>query len=168
MSIQTLYTAATGMESLQTKLDVIANNLANVNTTGFKKGRANFEDLFYRHYKYPGTADQQNNLTATGTSIGLGSRVQSVQTSQQQGAFQQPRGPAQAGRQPLCRNKLIREPSAEQPQHQRRWPGSPGSSRSLQRRAGPGTDRFDHHPEVVRTEFPGDPGRGPDFATDFE
>src|SRR6476661_4731683 len=92
MSIQTLYTAATGMESLQTKLDVIANNLANVNTTGFKKGRANFEDLFYRHYKYPGTADQQNNLTATGTSIGLGSRVQSVQTSQQQGAFQQTNG----------------------------------------------------------------------------
>jgi len=55
MSIQTLYTAATGMESLQTKLDVIANNLANVNTTGFKKGRANFEDLCYRNYKYPGS-----------------------------------------------------------------------------------------------------------------
>jgi flagellar basal-body rod protein FlgG len=89
MSIQTLYTAATGMESLQTKLDVIANNLANVNTTGFKKGRANFEDLFYRHYQYPGAQDAQQNLTATGTSIGLGSRVQSVQTSQQQGAFQQ-------------------------------------------------------------------------------
>jgi flagellar basal-body rod protein FlgG len=93
MSIQTLYTAATGMESLQTKLDVIANNLANVNTTGFKKGRANFEDLFYRNYKYPGSADQNNNLTATGTAIGLGSRVQSVQTSQQQGAFQVTNGP---------------------------------------------------------------------------
>ncbi|MGI8978895.1 MAG: flagellar basal-body rod protein FlgG [Pirellulaceae bacterium] len=92
MSIQTLYTAATGMESLQTKLDVIANNLANVNTTGFKKGRANFEDLFYRHYQYPGAADSQQNTTATGTSIGLGSRVQSVQTSQQQGAFQQTNG----------------------------------------------------------------------------
>ena len=88
MSIQTLYTAATGMESLQTKLDVIANNLANVNTTGFKKGRANFEDNFYRNYKYPGTQDSQGNLTATGTSVGLGSHVQSVQTSQQQGAFQ--------------------------------------------------------------------------------
>ncbi len=92
MSIQTLYTAATGMESLQTKLDVIANNLANVNTTGFKKGRANFEDLFYRHYKYPGTLDSQGNPTATGTSVGLGSRVQSVQTSQQQGASQQTNG----------------------------------------------------------------------------
>ena len=47
MSVQTLYTAATGMEAMETKLDVIANNLANVNTTAFKKARANFEDLFY-------------------------------------------------------------------------------------------------------------------------
>lgn len=44
MSVQTLYTAATGMQSMQTKLDVIANNLANVNTSGFKRDRANFED----------------------------------------------------------------------------------------------------------------------------
>jgi flagellar basal-body rod protein FlgG len=86
MSVQTLYTAATGMDSLQTKLDVIANNLANVNTTGFKKGRANFEDIFYRHEKFPGAVDQQGNLTATGTSIGLGSRVSSIQTEQRQGA----------------------------------------------------------------------------------
>lgn len=93
MSVQTLYTAATGMESLQTKLDVIANNLANVNTTGFKKGRANFEDLFYRHYKYPGTQDQQQNLTPTGISVGLGSRVQSIQTNFVQGAVQQTNNP---------------------------------------------------------------------------
>ena len=45
MSVQSLYTAATGMESLQSKLNVIANNMANVNTTGFKSDRANFEDL---------------------------------------------------------------------------------------------------------------------------
>lgn len=88
MSVQTLYTAATGMEAMQTKLDVIANNLANVNTTGFKKGRANTEDLFYRHYKFPGAQDQQQNFTATGTSVGLGTRVQSVQTKFAQGAFQ--------------------------------------------------------------------------------
>jgi flagellar basal-body rod protein FlgG len=88
MSVQTLYTAATGMESLQTKLDVIANNLANVNTTGFKKGRANFEDLFYRTYEFPGAQDSQQNYTATGTQVGLGSRVQSVQTKFSQGAFQ--------------------------------------------------------------------------------
>ncbi len=83
MSVQTLYTAATGMQALETKLDVIANNLANVNTTGFKKGRVNFEDLFYRQEVMP------SEETATGTSIGLGTRVSSVQTDHKQGAFQQ-------------------------------------------------------------------------------
>ncbi len=89
MSVQTLYTAATGMESLETKLDVIANNLANVNTIGFKKGTANFEDLFYRHHKMPGSVNAQNELTPTGISVGLGSRVSSVQTDFRQGAFRQ-------------------------------------------------------------------------------
>jgi len=88
MSVQTLYTAATGMQALETKLDVIANNLANVNTTGFKKGRANFEDLFYRHETMPGATDSSGSQTATGTSIGLGTRVSSVQTNFQQGAFE--------------------------------------------------------------------------------
>ena len=88
MSIQTLYTAATGMEALETKLDVIANNLANVNTTGFKRGRANFEDLFYRHEKLPGSQDSAGNLTPTGISIGLGVAVSSIQTDHEQGAFQ--------------------------------------------------------------------------------
>lgn len=88
MSVQTLYTAATGMQSLETRLDVIANNLANVNTVGFKKGRANFEDLFYRHEVLPGSLDAAGNPTPVGTSIGLGVRVSSVQTDQAQGAFQ--------------------------------------------------------------------------------
>lgn len=88
MSVQTLYTAATGMDALQTKLDVIANNLANVNTLGFKKDRANFEDLLYRNEVLPGAQDAAGNLTATGTMIGLGSRVQSVQTDFRTGAFQ--------------------------------------------------------------------------------
>ena len=89
MSVQTLYTAATGMESLQSKLDVIANNLANVNTTGFKADRANFEDLFYRTEEFPGAQDAAGNFTATGTQIGLGSRVSSMQTDFRQGAFQE-------------------------------------------------------------------------------
>jgi flagellar basal-body rod protein FlgG len=88
MSVQTLYTAATGMESLETKLDVIANNLANVNTVGFKRDRANFEDLFYDHQTLPGALDDNGNPTAVGTSIGLGSRVSSVQSDFDQGAFQ--------------------------------------------------------------------------------
>ena len=82
MSVQSLYTAATGMDSQQTKLDVIANNLANMSTTGFKKGRANFEDNFYRHYSLP------TPNTAEGISVGLGSKVSSIQTEQKQGAFQ--------------------------------------------------------------------------------
>ncbi len=93
MSVQSLYTAATGMESLQTKLNVIANNLANVNTTGFKSDRANFEDLFYRNEILPGAQDAGGNPTATGTHIGLGARIQSTQTSFNQGAFQETGAP---------------------------------------------------------------------------
>lgn len=89
MSVQSLYTAATGMESLQSKLNVIANNLANVNTTGFKSDRANFEDLFYRHEILPGAQDAGSNFTPTGIQTGLGVRMQSTQTSFIQGAFQE-------------------------------------------------------------------------------
>lgn len=92
MSIQTLYTAATGMDALQTKLDVVANNLANVNTTAFKRDRTNFEDLFYRQEKLPGAQDAQGQLTPTGIHVGLGSRVQSVQAEFTQGAFQSTNG----------------------------------------------------------------------------
>ena len=89
MSVQTLYTAATGMEAMQTKLDVIANNLANINTTGFKKDRANFEDLLYRTEVYPGVQDSTQTPTAVGTQVGLGVRVTSTQTDQRQGTLQQ-------------------------------------------------------------------------------
>jgi flagellar basal-body rod protein FlgG len=87
MSVQTLYIAATGMSSMETKLDVIANNLANVRTTAFKSGRANFEDLMYRHERMPGIEDTAGQYTPTGISIGLGSRVSSVQGNFEQGAF---------------------------------------------------------------------------------
>ncbi len=89
MSVQTLYTAATGMESMQTKLDVIANNLANINTTAFKRDRVNFEDLLYRHQVYPGLQDSQQIPTPTGVEIGLGTRVQSTQKDFQQGTIEQ-------------------------------------------------------------------------------
>jgi flagellar basal-body rod protein FlgG len=70
-------------------LDVISNNLANVNTTAFKRDRANFEDLFYRHKVVPGLLNSASgNVTPTGVAIGLGSRVQSTQTNFTQGAFQ--------------------------------------------------------------------------------
>ena len=88
MSVQTLYSAATGMQAMETKLDVIANNLANIETTAFKRDRANFEDLFYRHEKMPGAEDSAGQYTPTGISIGLGAQVSSVQSEFKQGAFQ--------------------------------------------------------------------------------
>jgi flagellar basal-body rod protein FlgG len=88
MTVQTLYTAATGMEALETKLDVIANNMANVNTTGFKKDRANFEDVFYRQYRLPGAEDGDGNRTSTGIEVGLGTRVSSTQSNYEQGSFE--------------------------------------------------------------------------------
>ncbi|MHB8898370.1 MAG: flagellar basal-body rod protein FlgG [Thermoguttaceae bacterium] len=89
MSVQTLYSAATGMSAMETKLDVIANNLANIETTAFKRARPNFEDLFYRNYMLPGAQDSDGNYTATGIAVGLGSRVSSVQAELKQGAFKQ-------------------------------------------------------------------------------
>jgi len=88
MSVQTLYTAATGMQSLESKLDVIANNLANVGTVGFKRDRANFEDLLYQTEIAPGGEDAAGNQSPTGVYYGLGSRVSSVQTNFEQGSFQ--------------------------------------------------------------------------------
>jgi flagellar basal-body rod protein FlgG len=93
MTVQTLYTAATGMEALETKLDVIANNMANINTTAFKKDRCNFEDVFYRQYRLPGAQDSDGNKTATGIEVGLGTRVSSTQTNYKQGAFETTNNP---------------------------------------------------------------------------
>ncbi len=88
MTVQTLYTAATGMQALETKLDVIANNMANVNTTAFKQDRCNFEDIFYRQYRLPGAQDADGNRTSTGIEVGLGARVSSTQSNLKQGAFE--------------------------------------------------------------------------------
>jgi hypothetical protein len=89
VSIQTLYTAASGMDAMQTKLDVIANNIANMNTTAFKRDRANFEDLLYRTEVHPGILDAQQNPTPVGVEIGLGTRVQSTQKDFRQGTIEQ-------------------------------------------------------------------------------
>src|SRR5271165_4787652 len=88
MSIQALYTACTGMNSMQAKLDVIANNLANAETTAFKADRPNFEDLFYRQEKYP-TQDSAGGYAPTGIATGTGSRLQSTQSNFTQGSLQQ-------------------------------------------------------------------------------
>ncbi|MFH1268766.1 MAG: flagellar basal-body rod protein FlgG [Planctomycetota bacterium] len=87
MSVQALNAAATGMAAMETKLSVVANNLANVETTAFKCDRTNFEDLYYIHEKLPGAEDTAGQYTPTGISIGLGTRVSSVQTDFSQGHF---------------------------------------------------------------------------------
>lgn len=89
MCLQTLYTSATGMIGMETKLNTVAHNLSNMETTAFKKQRCNFEDLFYDHLKYPGLEDTDGAFTATGISIGVGTRVSSIQTQFRQGAHNQ-------------------------------------------------------------------------------
>ena len=81
MPVQSLYTAATGMHAMETKLDVIANNLANVNTTAFKQQRAQFQDLVYQTFRASGAAGGGSANTPQAAQIGLGSRFASSTTS---------------------------------------------------------------------------------------
>ena len=73
MSIS-LYSAASGMEAQQTNLNVISNNIANVNTTGFKKSKVEFQDMFYQVPKSVG-ADSGGSVLPTGIQVGSGTQV---------------------------------------------------------------------------------------------
>ena len=77
--IACIWTAATGMAAQQENMDVIANNLANSNTTGFKASRANFEDLMYQDVIPPGAETSNGNKVLTGIQLGMGTKTQSVQ-----------------------------------------------------------------------------------------
>jgi flagellar basal-body rod protein FlgG len=77
--IRALYSAATGMNAQETNIDVISNNLANVNTTGFKKSRAEFQDLIYQYVQEPGSPSSQTTTKPTGVQVGLGVKTASVQ-----------------------------------------------------------------------------------------
>jgi len=70
-----LYSAATGMEAQQLNLNTIANNLANVNTPGFKRSKIEFQDLLYQTPRSSGADSGGGNLVPTGTEVGNGSRV---------------------------------------------------------------------------------------------
>jgi len=87
--IRALYSARTGMNGQQTQLDVISNNLANVNTGGFKKSRAQFEDLFYQSLRAVGAETVAGGIVPTGVQVGLGTRVTSVQKIFTQGDYTQ-------------------------------------------------------------------------------
>jgi flagellar basal-body rod protein FlgG len=70
-----LWTGASGMAAQQTNVDVIANNIANVNTNGFKRQTVNFQDLFYDVQTAPGTKSSDDGRNPTGTQIGYGTKV---------------------------------------------------------------------------------------------
>ena len=76
--LRSLYTGTTGMNSQQLNIDVIANNLANVSTTGFKKSINNFQDLLYETIKVPGSPTSADTESPTGIMVGLGVRPSSV------------------------------------------------------------------------------------------
>lgn len=73
--LKSLYTTATGMKAQQTMVDMIANNIANVNTAGFKKSQASFEDLFYVTLQSPGLSQGTDNPAPIGLQLGSGTRL---------------------------------------------------------------------------------------------
>jgi flagellar basal-body rod protein FlgG len=85
--IRSLWTAATGMAAQQLNMDVISHNLANANTTGFKRSRANFEDLMYQTTVAPGAQTAENTEIPTGIQVGMGAKTVSVQKVFSQGNF---------------------------------------------------------------------------------
>jgi flagellar basal-body rod protein FlgG len=91
--MRSLWTAASGMTAQQFKIDTISNNLANVNTTGFKKSRVDFQDLLYQTMKYAGTPTTAGAQVPTGMQIGHGVRPVATQRIFSQGTFQQTDNP---------------------------------------------------------------------------
>lgn len=87
--INSLWISKTGMEAQQMQLDVIANNLANVSTTGFKRASAVFEDLMYQNLRQAGTNSSEQSQLPTGLQVGLGVRTVATSRSFSQGNLQQ-------------------------------------------------------------------------------
>ena len=86
--IRSLWTSVTGMQAQELNIDVIANNLANVNTSGFKKSRAEFQDLLYESMRPAGAASSADTTIPTGIQLGHGTRASAVQKIFTQGDFQ--------------------------------------------------------------------------------
>ena len=89
MATIALSTAATGLSAQQTALDIIANNLANSNTPGYKASRANFQDLIYQERKLPGVENALGDRRPIGLYVGLGTRITGTQVDFAQGAAQE-------------------------------------------------------------------------------
>lgn len=91
--IRALYTAASGMNAQQANIDNIANNLANVNTAGFKKSRVEFEDLVYEQAKVPGSPTSTTGEAPVGLEFGLGTRPIATARDFQSGNLRATNGP---------------------------------------------------------------------------
>lgn len=87
--IRSLHISKTGLETQQTQMDVISNNLANVGTTGFKKSRAVFEDLMYQNTRQPGAQSSQQTQLPSGLQVGTGVRAVATERIHTQGNMQQ-------------------------------------------------------------------------------
>lgn len=87
MAITAMYAAATGMKAQDTKLNVVANNLANISTVGFKRMRTDFEDLMYQLRREPGVRDSNDNPNPLGIQVGLGVAVSGTQADFSTGTF---------------------------------------------------------------------------------
>ena len=86
--MRALAIAATGMSAQQTNVEVIANNLANINTTGFKRGKAEFSDLLYEAERVEGVSNRGvNNTIPEGAQLGLGVRLAAIRNLQTQGSM---------------------------------------------------------------------------------
>lgn len=85
--MRALWSSSTGMEAQQLKIDVISNNLANVNTSGYKTARAEFQDLLYQTQKAPGTNNAAGQTMPGGLQLGLGVRTVGVQKIYTEGDF---------------------------------------------------------------------------------
>ena len=89
---QALWIAKTGLDAQQTRMAVISNNLANTNTTGFKRDRASFEDLLYQTTRQPGGATSEQTSLPTGLQVGTGVRVAATSKEFAQGSLAQTGG----------------------------------------------------------------------------
>jgi flagellar basal-body rod protein FlgG len=97
MAITALSSAATGLRALSTRIDVVANNLANAETTAFKRSRVNFEDLMYLQLKQPGTTDSSGEISPAGTFVGLGTKISNTQLDLEQGSMESTNRPLDVG-----------------------------------------------------------------------
>src|SRR6516164_5988221 len=92
--MQALRTAATGMAAQQLNVEVISNNIANLNTTGFKRQRAEFQDLLYQNIRRPGdNSSDAGTIVPVGVQIGIGVKAAAVYRINQQGNLSQTQNP---------------------------------------------------------------------------